>query len=458
MATSSPVRSEGFGGYGGRGFDIQSDVLEWGRIRQINITHGNLVDSITMVYANGKSIACGTDNGARNALITLEPDEFITKISGRSGQVVDQIKFTTSKNKEYGPYGGGGGKTFECNFSGKALLFIFGRAGVNIDQIGFGYGELPAMVPSSILRSTGYGGNGGAAFDDLVVQSLLGKIKSIKVRSGSAVDNIEITYDGGVKSAHGGGGGIEQTFNLGEDEWVTEIKGRSGSVLDQIQFVTNKRSSPTYGGGGGVPFSLKMDKRIVKGFFGRAGSTIDQIGVYFEEGKPLKVTILDIEYGDNQLAMMDKPPEAVQSVFLSNDTSTEQEVEQSLEISVTDTETVSISETYGTSVSVEVGVESDFVVAKATAKVTTGFTFQHQFTTETAKSNTRTETFTFRAKVPANSKIKATCVAKMAKFDIPWTATARVDYQGRPSETKKLHGTLKGVKNTSLEAMYQTVV
>jgi hypothetical protein len=202
---------------------------------------------------------------------------------------LDQITFISNLGKTYGPYGGGGGGFFEVDFSGKALLYVFGRSGSTIDKIGLGYGDQPQLT-SDVVQSTGHGGDGGAPFDDLAESGyMLGKISSITVRHGEYVDNITIQYKGGFSYSHGGSGGGSDVFQLADNEWVTMIQGLSGRVLDQVQFVLNTgRVSKAYGGGsGGAPFVERMDGCIVKSFFGRSGTYVDQLGVYFD-AKPTR--------------------------------------------------------------------------------------------------------------------------------------------------------------------------
>jgi hypothetical protein len=41
--------------------------------------------------------------------------------------------------------------------------------------------------------------------------------------------------------------------------------------------------------------------------------------------------------------------------------------------------------------------------------------------------------------------MKGTCVIEQGTYDVPYTATAKVTYQDRPTATMRLHGILKGV-------------
>jgi len=184
------TRSSTFGGGGGSSFDDSHVIETWGPVRQIVVRHGSEVDSIGIFWANGNFLNHG-GNGGSETMINLAPNEFISSVEGRSGSLLDQITFHSNK-ATYGPFGGGGGSPFSVNFSGKALHYIFGRSGSEIDQIGFGFGDQPAALPTTVARSAEHGGMGGSPFDDLsAAGNILGKIVAIRVRHGSAIDSIK---------------------------------------------------------------------------------------------------------------------------------------------------------------------------------------------------------------------------------------------------------------------------
>jgi hypothetical protein len=60
-------------------------------------------------------------------------------------------------------------------------------------------------------------------------------------------------------------------------------------------------------------------QNIVKSFFGRSGSGVDQLGVYFEDAKPIKVLITKMDYDISAAQILDMNPEVVQTVLLKND-------------------------------------------------------------------------------------------------------------------------------------------
>jgi hypothetical protein len=397
-----PVRTETHGGDGGASFDDSpSDIDTRGRINKIVVRHGAEVDAIGVGYVSGNYFNHGSTGGTETS-IDLGPDEFIVGVAGRTGGRLDQITFYSNK-KQYGPYGGGGGSPFKkIDFpKGKVLLYLFGRSGRSVDQIGFGYGNLPPALPTTIVRSDAHGGTGGDPFDDLNSKGLLGKIQSITVRHGDLVHNIKVKYKDGPEISHGGGGGREDTFSLEDDEWLTEIRGRSGGRLDQVQFVTSKaRFSPLYGGNGGSPFVLKRDKCVLKAFFGRSADDVDQLGVYYEDAKPLTIEILEMNYDLDKSQILMLPPLALMSVNLENKTSSVQPVSQTVQVTTTDSYTLTVSDYFEGSYTMK--FTKDFGAVKS--EVSFGFKYGHTTTTASQHTDTRTQSFTFTANAPPRTR------------------------------------------------------
>jgi hypothetical protein len=104
------TRSNTFGGPGGSSFDDSHDIAAWGCIREIIVRDGTEVDSLGVFWANSNFFShCGT--GGTETVINLDPDEFISRVDGRSSDRLDQITFRSNK-RTYGPFGGGGGTPF----------------------------------------------------------------------------------------------------------------------------------------------------------------------------------------------------------------------------------------------------------------------------------------------------------------------------------------------------------
>lgn len=452
MTTST--RSHTFGGNGGMSFDDSHDIALWGPIRQIVVRHGSAVDAIGVLWGNGNFFNHG-GTGGTETVINLGADEFISRVEGRSGARLDQITFHSNKHT-YGPYGGGGGNPFAVDFSGKALHYLFGRAGTRVDQVGFASGDKPAALPTTIARSREHGGDGGSAFDDLsAAGNLLGKITSITIHHGTYVDGIAVSYDGQPGSnAHGGYGGTEDKFDLGPHEWVTEVHGRSATYLDQVQFyLSSGRVSPVYGGNGGNAFVERRRNSVVKAIFGRSGSLVDQLGFYFEDAKPLAIVLTSLNYDLSHLNVLALAPESVLTVILNNATSEKQTVTQMETVQTSDSSTTTIAETSEMSVSFTTKV--DFLVTGAS--ITTGYKEGDTYSTGSTHTDQKSYSVNFSAVVPANSSVAAHCLVRKGTYDVPWTATAEVTYSDRPQPTTMtLHGTLQGVTTTSVEAQYES--
>ena len=131
------------------------------------------------------------------------------------------------------------------------------------------------------VKSTLYGGTGGAAFSDDLTE--VEQITKVSVWHGDYVDAIQTTWvlasgQQGTSSRHGGSGGKESSFTLNPDEYITRIEGHAGSYIDQITFYTNQgRKFGPYGGPGGKPFEIEG---CVQGFFGSSGSYLDAVGAF----------------------------------------------------------------------------------------------------------------------------------------------------------------------------------
>lgn len=358
----------------------------------------------------------------------------------------------------YGPYGGGGGSPFKVDFpNGNVLLYLFGRAGGRIDQIGFASGEQPPELPSTIIRSDEYGGTDGGPFDDLnsVGTPAFGKISLISVRSGDYIDQIKVKYADGPEFAHGGTAAGEEQFRINDGEWLTEIQGRAGQYVNQLQFVLSSgRVSRIFGRADGKQFRLARKNFVIKAIFGRSGKYVDQIGVYFEKAKPLAVDIISMKFDQNKLAIQTLPPLALMTTDLKNNTVVSQTVSQKVSITKEDSTTTTISETTEASVKMKVEVDAGVVSSGVEVELRQGVTY------ETGKSQTFSETqeFNFDANVPANSTIRATCIASQASYEVPWTATANVTYEDQSKPVQMtLHGVLKGVRTMNLRAQYDPV-
>ena len=120
----SGTQTKSFGGGGGSPFAMA--VVE-----DIGLRTGRYVDQIRI---NGNSHGGG--GGGDQGSITLDPNEYISKVEIHSGTYVDNVKFTTSGGRSIGGGGGGGGTT---TLEGIRVIAIGGRAGKYVDQLDIMY-------------------------------------------------------------------------------------------------------------------------------------------------------------------------------------------------------------------------------------------------------------------------------------------------------------------------------
>jgi len=143
------------------------------------------------------------------------------------------------------------------------------------------------------LVSQPAGGTGGKPFTDLealadgrtrIIQAH-SVANTLTIKTGSRVDNVQLTLNTGALPAHGGSGGKEKSLRLGPGEyieaanvWVDSYAG--GYRLFAIQFITSKGNILEGGSKTGTRSNLEVPVgRQVVGFFGQSGSAVDQLGV-----------------------------------------------------------------------------------------------------------------------------------------------------------------------------------
>jgi hypothetical protein len=277
------------GGSGGNAFS-DNEFRSGGRILEIRVFAGQWIDGIQIVYelADGQIVTGSRHGGSggRQNSFRLDPDEYITGISGRYGERVDSFQIRT--NRRTSPmFGGSGGNRdylIEVPYGEQGVGFT-GRSGIYLDAIGL----LSMRVNlRQTTESTIYGGRGGSAFSDKDIPQGA-RISEIRIQAGNGIDGIQAIYtlrDGRTQEGpyHGGRGGRRNVFRLDSDEYVIALSGRYGINVDSIAIQTNKRTSPVYGGGGGDrDFKIEVPSGFMgTAFCGRSGEMIDAIGLVYE--------------------------------------------------------------------------------------------------------------------------------------------------------------------------------
>jgi hypothetical protein len=132
-----------------------------------------------------------------------------------------------------------------------------------------------------------FGGNGGNAYSDPVIQTG-GRVIAVQIQAGERIDSVQFTYslpNGTTASSlrHGGSGGQANTFQLDRDEYIVGLSGRYGETVDSLRIITNKRTSQVFGGSGGDhDFQVIVPNgNQAAGFIGRAGDYLDAIGLVY---------------------------------------------------------------------------------------------------------------------------------------------------------------------------------
>jgi hypothetical protein len=135
-----PVRKVGMAG-GGGGQEFVDDALpNYARVLAVYVASGNVVDSVQIVVEDDRGIRheypMHGGDGGRLHEFTLDADEYIIGLSGRSGAWVDQLQIFT--NKQSSPvYGCPGGDPFEYSLGAdEEMTGFWGRAGNFVDAIG----------------------------------------------------------------------------------------------------------------------------------------------------------------------------------------------------------------------------------------------------------------------------------------------------------------------------------
>jgi hypothetical protein len=264
---------------------------------------GDRIDSVQMEYElpDGRIVSGPRHGGSggRLRVFSLDRDEFVTGLSGRSGDTVDSLRIHTNRRSSELFGGGGGSRDFRVEVPrGNQAVGFVGRAGSVLDAVGLTYervesfrrrGPLTFGQPASgdVSETALAGGGGGSPFSDRDA-SPDARLAEIRVYAGDRVDAVQAVYvldDGRTIEGprHGGGGGVVSVFRLDRGEVVTGLSGRHGDVIDSLRIHTNRRSSELFGGGGG-----SRDYRVevpagaeATGFAGRAGRYLDAVGLTY---------------------------------------------------------------------------------------------------------------------------------------------------------------------------------
>lgn len=214
IASKEYVECGPFGGKGGNAFTDDASVWDSGRIKQIILSCSNVITLVQLVYENEKGVEVdGSEHGVYSAskqVITLAADEYITQVSGMAGALIDGIQFESNKRK-FPFFGGNGGKAWQA-------------------------------IPQNDL-------------------SLGAKLKTIKGRCGSAMDQLKFVFEKGSSSA---AVAANKSSKSEQKQQEPEVKVKKASAPassappQQPTMLAAKLESTSFGGKGGTPFDDKL--------------------------------------------------------------------------------------------------------------------------------------------------------------------------------------------------------
>lgn len=134
------------------------------------------------------------------------------------------------------------------------------------------------------------GGDAGKPFDYIFPSGAV--IKEIQIFSDdNYIQAIQLVYINGQVHKIGNYGAKCQQFILEDGEYLTAISGFNEQFVKNIRFHTNKRMSDSYGGGEAYcyyRFKASEDDKVI-GFFGRAGESIEAVGIIIQTSSTASV-------------------------------------------------------------------------------------------------------------------------------------------------------------------------
>jgi hypothetical protein len=142
---------------------------------------------------------------------------------------------------------------------------------------------------SAFQLSDQYGGPHGDYYNDIDSVPAGARATTIGLRSGSRVDQMNLTLAGGTTLAHGGTGGTASSLTLGSGEYVTTAYLCQGSYNDHTRvFYAKFTTSLGRTLAGGTTTSDCVTRTApsgwqIAGFHGRSGDEVDKIGFIYTQ-------------------------------------------------------------------------------------------------------------------------------------------------------------------------------
>ncbi|MEO0432089.1 MAG: D-Ala-D-Ala carboxypeptidase family metallohydrolase [Cyanobacteria bacterium J06656_5] len=143
---------------------------------------------------------------------------------------------------------------------------------------------------AQLWRSVSVGGSGGRFFSDIswppqASDRLLAQKATpveVRIRVGRNVDQVQMRWESGELSTHGGDGSTLESFVLDKNEYITNVllTAPGGRYVGSIEILTSQNRSVIFGRPAGRVTDLQVPpNHQVIGFYGSSGRWIDKLGV-----------------------------------------------------------------------------------------------------------------------------------------------------------------------------------
>ena len=223
----------------------------------------------------------------------LGADEFITKVTGRSGDLIDQITFHTNLGRKQQFGSSTGGSPFTLEEHGKVVVGFTVGFGGHLHFLGAHFGT--ATSPPKASGKAGKTHGDTVHFDDYK-DYLEGKsnIRMTEIRvlhDNKMVFGVEGIYESNGHTispgVHVGNemnhATLNQSISLSGGKYITGISGRNGDVIDALTIHLSDGTQYNFGGTGGSAFGniVPAGKRVV-GLGGGLGGHMHNIFCYYQ--------------------------------------------------------------------------------------------------------------------------------------------------------------------------------
>lgn len=225
--------------------------------------------------------------------ITLGYGEYITRVYGRAGAIIDRLCFELNTGAIY-EFGGDGGSDFDLGIpEGHALGCLTGGHNGHLHYVQGWYGRIEPTVqsqpliyflpsenrwPNQIQHGNVHGDTTSFRDDCVNFNSSNYRLDTVKVWYADKVLGIQSIYEVNGEYIYGEQHMAHHNENpknvhvavltMAIDEFITNVTIRSGSVVDSIHIHTNKANGFTAGGDGGDVHEIDIPEGSCVGVIG----------------------------------------------------------------------------------------------------------------------------------------------------------------------------------------------